>query len=127
MLGRIDAELKLVIPGNHDLELDKKYRESRHDDHSTLEDPEDHDLVVKVMTESLARDAGVFFLAKWSHSFILKFERHSQSMFPLTRRPFATGLSHTSTRKTELTDHIMLQMMLPQLPETRSRTMLTWS
>lgn len=32
MLGSIDAELKPVIPGNHDLDLDNAYWEARRDD-----------------------------------------------------------------------------------------------
>lgn len=40
MLGSIEAELKLVIAGNHDLDLDKTYFESHFDEE--VDDPEDH-------------------------------------------------------------------------------------
>lgn len=72
MLGSIDAELKLVIPGNHDLELDKSYWEAPHDYNETPEDPENHDLAVKAMTGSLAGEAGVSYLNEGTHSFTLK-------------------------------------------------------
>ncbi|MCJ1294033.1 hypothetical protein MMC34_005590 [Xylographa carneopallida] len=66
MLGRIDAELKLVIPGNHDLDLDKQFWEA-HDD-----DQEDHNAAVNTMTGRLADEAGVSYLAEGTHSFTLK-------------------------------------------------------
>ncbi|MCJ1436329.1 hypothetical protein MMC27_005707 [Xylographa pallens] len=66
MLGSIDAELKLVIPGNHDLDLDKQYWEA-HD-----EDPEDHILAVDAMTGRLADEAGASYLIEGTHSFTLK-------------------------------------------------------
>lgn len=72
MLGRIDAELKLVIPGNHDLELDKLYWEAPHDYSEAPEDPKDHDLAVETMTGPLAGEAGVSFLNEGTHSFTLK-------------------------------------------------------
>ena len=31
MLGTIDVELKLAIAGNHDLDLDKEWRDNVHD------------------------------------------------------------------------------------------------
>ena len=42
MLGKFGAELKLVIAGNHDLELDKTYWEAQRDDEGNPEDLEDH-------------------------------------------------------------------------------------
>ncbi|MCJ1418014.1 hypothetical protein MMC32_004359 [Xylographa parallela] len=66
MLGSIDAELKLVIPGNHDLDLDKQYWEA-HD-----EDAADHILAVNTMTGRLADEAGVSYLLEGTHSFTLK-------------------------------------------------------
>ncbi|KAK4694555.1 hypothetical protein P7C71_g3048, partial [Lecanoromycetidae sp. Uapishka_2] len=71
MLGKIDAELKLVIPGNHDLELDKAFWEIQRDDDGALEDPEDHELAVKAMTGPLATKSGVSFLFEGTHSFVL--------------------------------------------------------
>ncbi len=72
MLGSIDAELKLVIPGNHDLELDKTFWEAQRDEEGNPEDPEDHDLAVKAMTGPLAAEAGVTLLNEGTHSFTLK-------------------------------------------------------
>ncbi len=72
MLGNIDAELKLVIPGNHDLELDKPFWAAQRDEEGNAEDPEDHDLAVKAMTGPLATDAGVTFLIEGTHSFTLR-------------------------------------------------------
>ena len=72
MLGRIDAELKLVIPGNHDLELDKAFWAAQRDEDGNAEDPEDHNLAVKSMTGPLAAEAGVTFLTEGTHSFTLK-------------------------------------------------------
>ena len=72
MLKSIEAELKLVIPGNHDLELDKFYWEAQRDDEGTHENPEDHERAVETMTGPLADEAGVSFLNEGTHSFGLK-------------------------------------------------------
>lgn len=72
MLGCIDPELKLVIPGNHDLEFDKPYWEAQRDHEGNPEDAEGHHLAVKAMTGSLAAEAGVSFLNEGAHSFTLK-------------------------------------------------------
>lgn len=72
MLGSIDAELKVVIPGNHDLELDKIYWEAQRDHEGTPEDPGDHDLAVQAMTGPLATEMGVSYLNEGTHSFTLK-------------------------------------------------------
>ncbi len=72
MFGGIDAELKLVIAGNHDLELDKLYWEVLCNEDGALEDPKDHDLAVRTMIGSLADDAGVSFLNEGTHTFTLK-------------------------------------------------------
>lgn len=71
MLGSIDAELKLVIPGNHDLELDKAFWDVERDDDGVPENPEDHELALNGMTGSLAHDSGVSFLFEGTHSFVL--------------------------------------------------------
>lgn len=71
MFGSIDAELKLIIPGNHDLELDKQYWEAQTDCEGNPEDPEEHHLAVKVMTGPLATEAGVTYLTEGTHSFTL--------------------------------------------------------
>ena len=72
MLSSISAELKLVIPGNHDLELDKTFWSSQHDKEGNPKHPEDHDLAIKAMTGPLAAEAGVTFLNEGTHFFTLK-------------------------------------------------------
>ncbi|MCJ1475089.1 hypothetical protein MMC13_003749 [Lambiella insularis] len=69
MLSRIPAELKLVIPGNHDLELDQAYWHSRH---SSSPPPADHALAVSTMTGPLATAAGVTYLTEGTHAFTLR-------------------------------------------------------
>ncbi|CAD6588150.1 MAG: hypothetical protein ASARMPRED_003410 [Alectoria sarmentosa] len=84
MLGSISAELKIVIPGNHDLELDKPYWEAQRDDDGNPEDPENHDLAFKAMTGPLAGDAAVTFLNEGTHSFTLK----SRAKFTIYVSPY---------------------------------------
>ena len=72
MLGGIEAELKLVIAGNHDLELDKAYWEVQCDYEGNPEDPKDHDLSIETMTRPLAREAGLTYLHEGTHPFNLK-------------------------------------------------------
>ncbi|KAL8799470.1 MAG: hypothetical protein Q9182_005875 [Xanthomendoza sp. 2 TL-2023] len=72
MIASFDAELKLVIAGNHDLELDKTFWEARRGDESGRENPEAHEMAVKAMIGPLAVDAGVIFLNEGTHSFTLK-------------------------------------------------------
>ena len=71
MLGSIDAELKLVIAGNHDLELDSKYWEGQCADEEMAEDPDDHVAAIETMTGSLAKDAGITYLSEGTHTFTL--------------------------------------------------------
>lgn len=72
MLGSIEAELKLVIAGNHDLELDGNYWDNQCADEEYPEDREDHDMAVDCMSQNLANDAGVVFLNEGTHTFTLK-------------------------------------------------------
>ncbi|KUJ10148.1 Metallo-dependent phosphatase [Mollisia scopiformis] len=69
MLGAIDAELKLVIAGNHDLDLDRKYFDSHLDED---DDPEQHNKSVEIMTGALAKEAGVTYLVEGLSTFTLK-------------------------------------------------------
>lgn len=72
-LSLIPAELKLVIPGNHDLELDKTFcLSSQHDEEGVPVDAKDHDLAVEIMTGALAKEAGVTFLNEGTYAFTLK-------------------------------------------------------
>ncbi|THW88758.1 Metallo-dependent phosphatase [Aureobasidium pullulans] len=71
MLGEIDAELKLVIAGNHDLELDGDYWRS-HLNEEDGDEPEEHDQAVAIMKGPLAKEAGVTYLEQGTHTFTLK-------------------------------------------------------
>ena len=72
MLGSINAELKLVIAGNHDLELDKTFWAARRNEDDNPKNPKNHDLAVETMTGHLAAEAGVTFLTEGTYSFNLK-------------------------------------------------------
>lgn len=69
MLGHFDAELKLVISGNHDLSLDGRYWQSHLDED---DDPDEHEKAVDIMTGPLAQAAGVTYLEEGTHNFTLK-------------------------------------------------------
>ena len=70
MLRSIHAELKLVIAGNHDLELDDEYwRDKCHDDDS--DSSRDHDSAVELMTGPRATEARVTYLNEGTHEFTL--------------------------------------------------------
>ena len=72
LLGSIEAELKLVIPGNHDLELDREFWRSQRDEDGEPEDPQDHEQAIATMTGSLAREAEVTMLNEGVHCFQLR-------------------------------------------------------
>ena len=60
ILAGIDAELKLVIPGNHDLELDGEYWRNHLIEGEDL--PEEHEEAVAFWRGSQAKAAGVTYL-----------------------------------------------------------------
>lgn len=68
-MGSFDAELKLVIAGNHDISLDGDYWSTHlgEDD-----DPEEHQQAVDVMIGSFAKEMGLTYLTEGLHSFTLK-------------------------------------------------------
>ncbi|KAL9113346.1 MAG: hypothetical protein Q9227_002387 [Pyrenula ochraceoflavens] len=77
MLGSIEAELKLVIAGNHDLDLDGKYwqrycEEGDEDDEDDSDDPAQHVEVLQIMKGPLARQAGVTYLEEGTSTFTLR-------------------------------------------------------
>jgi len=77
MLGAIEAEKKLVIAGNHDLDLDKEYwrsslQEGDDPEEVKKEHLEEHDAAMSIMTGPLAAAAGVTYLEEGTHSFTLK-------------------------------------------------------
>ncbi len=69
MLSKVDAELKLVIAGNHDLSLDKDYWDNSRNSH---DDPDDHDMAVEMWKGDAAKKAGVTYLEEGMHTFTLK-------------------------------------------------------
>jgi len=69
MLKEIPAELKLVIAGNHDLDLDGAWWRSHPD---RAKSPAQHEQAVELMTGPLAKEAGVTYLEEGIHSFTLQ-------------------------------------------------------
>jgi Calcineurin-like phosphoesterase len=73
MLGNIDAELKLVIAGKHDISLDGKYWQTHlykggeGDDPDEDDDPAEHSHAMNIMKGSLAAEAGVTYLEEGAH------------------------------------------------------------
>lgn len=70
MLASADAELKLVIAGNHDTSLDATYWQRK-----ALElrrDPKDHERAIAMWTGEEARAAGVTYLEEGVHEFVLQ-------------------------------------------------------
>jgi len=68
MMGTIDAELKLVIAGNHDVSLDKTRRVENMSDQ---EYSEYHASALEIMTGTLSKEAGISYL-EGTHTFTLK-------------------------------------------------------
>lgn len=69
MMGAVDAELKLVIAGNHDLDLDKPYWNSHLDEDDR---PDDHLRAIEAVTGQLAAEAGVTYLEEGMYTFTLQ-------------------------------------------------------
>jgi hypothetical protein len=82
MLASIQAELKLVIAGNHDMTLDGPYwkRAARFQQNATTTDDlnsddeqsEDHERAIAVMRGDRPRNVGVTYLEEGLHTFTLK-------------------------------------------------------
>ncbi|OQO11793.1 hypothetical protein B0A48_03520 [Cryoendolithus antarcticus] len=81
LLASIDAELKLVIAGNHDLSLDGEYWATHLDED---DDPNEHDEAIEIMTGKLAKEAGVTYLMEGTHHFTLS----NGAAFSLFASPF---------------------------------------
>jgi hypothetical protein len=67
MLSLITAELKLVIAGNHDLDLDRTYQSASGDP----DDLQDFEEARALMTGPLAKEAGVTYLEEGMSSYML--------------------------------------------------------
>ena len=74
MLGNIDAELKLVIAGNHDISLDEEYYKRKGQYMHRLKGPDEQlpKLAREMWTGEKARSVGVTYLDEGVHSFTLK-------------------------------------------------------
>ena len=70
MLASADAELKLVIAGNHDMSLDATYW--RRKAMEQRKDPKDHERAIEMWTGQEARAAGVTYLQEGVHEFVLQ-------------------------------------------------------
>ncbi|KAI4729621.1 Metallo-dependent phosphatase [Aureobasidium sp. EXF-10728] len=112
MLGEIDAELKLVIAGNHDLELDGDYWRT-HLDEEGGDEPEEHEQAVAIMRGPLAKETGVTYLEEGTHTFTLK-NGASFSIFVSPYTPafgdWAFGAAPSENRFANLQDHIDIMM-----------------
>lgn len=82
MMGSIDAELKLVIAGNHDISLDKTswVENMSQEEYSTY-----HETALKVMTGS--NDAGITYLEEGTHIFSL----NNGAKFTVYASPYTPG------------------------------------
>ncbi|KAF2161655.1 hypothetical protein M409DRAFT_59036 [Zasmidium cellare ATCC 36951] len=81
MFEQFDAELKLVIAGNHDLSLDGEYWKTHLEED---DEPEEHDEAVEIMTRALAKKANVTYLTEGLYEFTLK----SGSKFSIFVSPY---------------------------------------
>ncbi|KAF7872879.1 uncharacterized protein EAF02_008950 [Botrytis sinoallii] len=94
MMGTIEAELKLVIAGNHDISLDAQNRvENISDD----EYSEYHHSALEIMTGQLAKDAGVVYLKEGTHTFSLKNGAKFTVKFQLPTNPIPEGVDIVMT------------------------------
>ncbi|KAK5122586.1 hypothetical protein LTR85_003849 [Meristemomyces frigidus] len=71
LLGAFDAELKLVIAGNHDLSLDGKFWRGNLDEEAG-DELEEHQQAVDVLTGPLTKANGITYLTEGLHKFTLK-------------------------------------------------------
>ena len=62
MLAKVPAELRLVMAGNHDVSLGRKYIDAHADDEDYEDDFEEHQAAWALWTGEHAKEAGVTFL-----------------------------------------------------------------
>ncbi|KAF2016847.1 ser/Thr protein phosphatase family protein [Aaosphaeria arxii CBS 175.79] len=74
LLSSIDAELKLVIAGNHDISLDEVYYQRKGQYMQMLKEADDSipARARELMTGARAREAGIRYLDEGTHEFVLK-------------------------------------------------------
>ncbi|CZS93844.1 probable metallophosphoesterase domain-containing protein 2 [Rhynchosporium agropyri] len=68
MIGTIDAKIKLIIAGNHDISLDKIRRV---DNMTDDEYSKYHEEAIEIMTGAAAKEAGIVYLEEGTHTFTL--------------------------------------------------------
>ena len=89
LLGALNAELKLIIAGNHDVDLDEDYCPSyRNREHSREQRKEEYEEAMEVMTGPMAKEAGVTYLTEGTHTFTLK----SGATFTVYASPYTPAL-----------------------------------
>lgn len=71
MLAAADAELKIVIAGNHDITLDESFYKSIGKTLYHPNSPENVDEVKEMWTGTKARQAGIIYLEEGTRTFIL--------------------------------------------------------
>ncbi|KAF1990404.1 Metallo-dependent phosphatase [Aulographum hederae CBS 113979] len=81
MMKNADAELKLVIPGNHDLSLDATWWSNNLIDD---DDPEESTKALELFRSQECRDAGIYYLEEGTHTFTLK----SSATFKIFASPY---------------------------------------
>lgn len=84
MMGTIEAELKLVIAGNHDIFLDKTCRV---ENMSETEYSKYHEAALEIMTGPEAKEAGITYLEEGTHTFSL----HNGSKSTVYASPYTSG------------------------------------
>ncbi|KAH8812195.1 ser/Thr protein phosphatase family protein-like protein [Xylogone sp. PMI_703] len=84
MMSTIEAELKLVIAGNHDVSLDKTCRV---ENMSEEEYSKYHEAAFEIMTGPLAKEAGISYLEEGTHTFTL----NNGARFTVYASPYTPG------------------------------------
>lgn len=112
LLGKYDAELKLVIGGNHDLSLDGEYWSSNLDEEAG-DELEEHEQAIKIMTCDLAKASNVTYLTEGLHAFTL----NSGVIFTIYASPYqpkfgnwAFGYERTEDRFTSIPNNVDIIM-----------------
>jgi predicted phosphohydrolase len=84
MLGTIEAELKLVIAGNHDIFLDATPRVENMSDE---EYAKYHEAALEIMTGPSAKEAGITYLQEGTYTFTLS----NGATFRVYASPYTAG------------------------------------
>jgi len=84
MLANFNAELKLVIAGNHDISLDSICRV---DNMAEEEYSQFHKTALEILAGPSAKEAGIFYLDEGTHTFTLK----SGAKFTVYASPYTPG------------------------------------